>query len=144
MRVIGDRETLRRLFQLKKRVKRSEEQLQNKTVLEIAFCYIVTGMSDHAPLRMPVLFVGHGSPMNAIEDTEFSRGWEEAARKLPRPSAILCISAHWETTGSRVTGMDQPPTIHDFGGFPHELYEVQYPAPGSLTLAQDAISTVRK
>ncbi|MGA2641621.1 MAG: 4,5-DOPA dioxygenase extradiol [Spirochaetia bacterium] len=101
-------------------------------------------MSEHVPRRMPVVFVGHGSPMNAIEDNEFSRGWEATARKLPQPSSILCISAHWETTGSQVTGMDQPRTIHDFGGFPQELYEVQYPAPGSQRLAQETISAVHK
>jgi 4,5-DOPA dioxygenase extradiol len=97
-----------------------------------------------AARRMPVLFVGHGSPMNAIEDNQFSRGWQATARKLPRPSAILCVSAHWETAGSLVTGMDQPPTIHDFGGFPRELFEVQYPAPGSRRLARETIGTVKK
>ncbi len=91
----------------------------------------------------PVLFVGHGSPMNAIEDNEFSRGWQEAARALPRPSAILCISAHWETMGSWVTAMPKPRTIYDFGGFPRQLYEAQYPAPGSPWLAQETQATVQ-
>jgi 4,5-DOPA dioxygenase extradiol len=95
-------------------------------------------------VRLPVLFVGHGSPMNAIEDNEFSRGWREIARTLPRPSSILCISAHWETEGSLVTGMDQPPTVHDFGGFPKALFDVQYPAPGSKGLARDTIGVVKK
>jgi 4,5-DOPA dioxygenase extradiol len=90
-----------------------------------------------------VLFVGHGSPMNAIEDNEFSRGWREAGRALPRPKAILCVSAHWETWGTLVTAMEQPRTIHDFGGFPRALFEAQYPAPGSKWLAQETASAVR-
>src|SRR5574344_2069618 len=86
--------------------------------------------------RMPLLFIGHGSPMNAIEDSIFTRGIVDVAVGIPRPKAILCISAHWETRGSFVTAASQPQTIHDFGGFPRALYEVTYPAPGSIELAQ--------
>jgi 4,5-DOPA dioxygenase extradiol len=86
--------------------------------------------------RMPVLFIGHGSPMNGIEDTEFSRRWKKMAEEIPTPSAVLVVSAHWLSQGTRITAMDFPRTIHDFGGFPRELYEVQYKAPGSPLLAK--------
>ncbi|WP_409024756.1 4,5-DOPA dioxygenase extradiol [Flectobacillus sp. BAB-3569] len=85
--------------------------------------------------RMPAFFLGHGSPMNAIEDNEFSRGWKKIGQDLPKPRAILCISAHWETRGTFVTAMPKPKTIHDFGGFPQALFDVQYPAPGSPSIA---------
>jgi 4,5-DOPA dioxygenase extradiol len=94
--------------------------------------------------KAPVLFVGHGSPMNAIEENEFVDGWRRIGKTLPKPNAILCISAHWETRGTCVTAMEYPKTIHDFGGFPRELYEVQYPAPGDPALAKMTKDTIKK
>jgi 4,5-DOPA dioxygenase extradiol len=94
--------------------------------------------------RMPVLFVGHGSPLNAIEDTRFAEGWRNVGRNLPRPSAILCVSAHWRTEEFRVTTNEHPETIYDFWGFPEELYDVIYPAPGSPPLANSLSRMVSK
>ncbi len=93
--------------------------------------------------KMPVLFLGHGSPMNAIEENEFVTGFRKISTEIQTPKAILCISAHWETRGTFVTAMEHPRTIHDFGGFPKALYDVQYPAPGSPALAGEIKNTVQ-
>lgn len=94
--------------------------------------------------QMPVLFLGHGSPMNAIEENEFVTGFRNIGKGIPKPTAILCVSAHWETRGTFVTAMENPPTIHDFGGFPKALFDVQYPAPGSPELAKETKSIIKR
>src|SRR3954463_9026773 len=101
-----------------------------------------TNKLDEQDQLMPVLFVGHGSPMNGIEDTEFSRRWTQMAKEIPTPAAVLVVSAHWFTKGTKITAMDFPPTIHDFGGFPQELFDVQYPAPGDPVLAKETASLI--
>lgn len=107
-----------------------------------SFKYFTDNLSEQE-ITMPVLFIGHGSPMNAIEDNEFSKTWKNIASELPKPKAILMISAHWETKGTLVTAMEKPSTIHDFGGFPQALFDVQYPAPGSVWLAEETKKTIQ-
>ena len=101
-----------------------------------AFRSFSTTLPD-LPYTMPVLFIGHGSPMNGIENNVFSNRWTTLAEEIPTPTAVLVISAHWFTRGTMITAMDFPKTIHDFGGFPDALYQVQYPAPGNPTLAKE-------
>lgn len=94
--------------------------------------------------KMPLLFIGHGSPMNGIQDTEFSRGWQQMGKEIPKPKAVLCVSAHWLTKGTFITAMEKPKTIHDFSGFPEALSQVQYPAPGNPGLAKETVALVKK
>lgn len=110
-------------------------------IMQLKDLYPISQKLDSTP-RMPVLFLGHGSPMNAIEENEFVQGFRTIAQTLPQPTAILCISAHWETKGTLVTAMEKPPTIHDFGGFPDALFAVQYPAPGSPEWAKQTQSAI--
>ena len=105
---------------------------------------IITALNNRQPTDpMPVLFVGHGSPMNAIQDTVFSTTWNALGPHLPRPAAILCVSAHWLTDGdTRVSVAETPETIHDFSGFPYPLYEQHYPAPGAPALARQLMDMI--
>lgn len=106
-----------------------------------AFKNFTSGLKEQEQL-MPVLFIGHGSPMNGIEDNEFSRRWTKIAKEIPTPTAVLVVSAHWFSKGTKITAMDFPKTIHDFGGFPQALFDVQYNAPGNPDLAMETASLI--
>lgn len=93
-------------------------------------------------IKLPVLFIGHGSPMNGIEDNEFSQTWAKMGKEVTRPKAVIVVSAHWLTRGTHVTAMEEPKTIHDFGGFPQALFDVEYPAKGSPELAKETAKLI--
>ncbi len=95
------------------------------------------------PYTLPAFFIGHGSPMNGIEDNTFSIQWQQLGRDIPTPDAVLVISAHWYTKGTRITAMDHPKTIHDFSGFPQALFNIQYPAPGNAMLAKETAQLIQ-
>ncbi|HYK56476.1 MAG TPA: 4,5-DOPA dioxygenase extradiol, partial [Flavisolibacter sp.] len=101
-----------------------------------------TGDLKEGESLMPVLFIGHGSPMNGIENNSFSNYWKQLAKENPTPKAVLVVSAHWLTRGTKITAMDFPKTIHDFGGFPQALFDVQYPAPGNPELAKETTAII--
>jgi len=104
----------------------------------------ITDTFNEQDEKMPLFFIGHGSPMNGIHDNEFSQRWQQMGKEIPKPKAVLCVSAHWLTKGTFVTAMDKPKTIHDFGGFPDALFQVQYPAPGNPALAKETAALVKK
>lgn len=93
-------------------------------------------MDRAVPVRMPAIFFGHGNPMNALQDNRYTAAWQALAAAMPKPKAILAVSAHWLTHGTAITAMSAPGTIHDFGGFPQALFDLNYPAPGDPALAQ--------
>jgi 4,5-DOPA dioxygenase extradiol len=118
-------------------------RLHKKSTMNLSSFKNFTDTLKEQEHQMPVLFIGHGSPMNGIEDNIFSRNWAQLAKDIPTPTAVLVISAHWLSRGTKITAMDFPKTIHDFGGFPEELFAVQYPAPGNPELAKETASIIQ-
>jgi len=104
---------------------------------------LITDAFKEEDEKLPILFMGHGSPMNAIEDNVFSQKWLAMGKEIPKPKAVLCISAHWLTKGTQITAMEHPKTIHDFGGFPKALFDVQYNAPGNPELARQTKELIK-
>lgn len=117
--------------------------MYNFVIMSLATLKKISDNFKEQSKSMPLLFIGHGSPMNGIEENEFSMKWEQLGKELPRPKAVLVISAHWLTDGTFITAMEHPKTIHDFGGFPNELYAVQYPAPGSVQVASETKELIK-
>ena len=135
--------TLPRTYKIMKRKAFIQTILTGGTVMtSLAAFNQFTGNLTEQENIMPVLFIGHGSPMNGIEDNEFSQRWTQMAKEIPTPKAVLVVSAHWFTKGTKITAMDFPTTIHDFGGFPEELFDVQYKAPGNAILAKETASLI--
>jgi 4,5-DOPA dioxygenase extradiol len=99
---------------------------------------------NETAVQMPVLFIGHGSPMNGIQENDYTRGWQNAIAGVPTPKAILVVSAHWETRGTKVTSMPKPPVIYDFGGFPQRLFEAKYEALGNPEMAKEISETLKQ
>jgi 4,5-DOPA dioxygenase extradiol len=125
----------------------NRQEFIKTTVAGISTLHSLKTFSETLPEQksvMPTLFIGHGSPMNGIEHNEFTNYWANLGKTMPKPKAVLCVSAHWLTRGTAITAMEKPKTIHDFGGFPQTLFDVKYPAPGSLDIATQTKEIIKK